>query len=1618
MQPAVGQCQFGLPAGFGLSGWENSDPGETRIEGQCSSRGSRKAQTKSQSKAREGKERRGKRWREPGLDSSLGPVLSEVGKAGSLTDHLGVQFESRQPSVQPSAMSQQPNAACRWSSLENVLSSPCSGSGNCTDQLDPSPDSSPLHPPPTRDRPIDNDCPVSGRVFNPYNLMQTICRESLSARTALGQFCRESLLMQEASHVKPPPGRPLWPVPLPRWCWTPCKQLNPRRRRRNRQHRIRFEAVRLILACLNWEVLGHPVTAAPFESQLRCPISPAQHLIIEHLENLVNHHLCCGDFVGEDLGRFQEKYSSVIRLIQELPQCQAAGEDLESVLIELHRDMDPYHGHFGRGPPKHEQCHQPNADHECTFERKAHLPSSGARDVKSSRIKWQFPPSFEAGQFLTHPVVKAAFDDPEVMRKPRELWPKGRPAKMSIAKDELLALAKRWDDLGAIRLLPAEEKPWDEAVGIFAVGKDSTHDRLIRNPQNINGRMWTISESAKSLAPGAMLGLLHLEPDCAFRFSADDLSDFYYTFKVSAERAKRNAFRFKFRPSELSHLKCFDPTFYEKSHLLICLSTLAMGDNLAVEIAQQAHGNVLRKLCGSMRDEETLQYRRPVPRGDFIELLAIDDHVGIQRVLIDDLPKVPRLRDSEVFTSAAKAYKHVGLIQQEKKQKRNETGGIILGADFDGLKGRVMAPRSRILLLSLISMQIVRLGTITRRLLNLLVGCWVHVLLFRRVLFSVMDSLFKDGLDHDPDAVFCLSRQSLNELQILAMLGPVAQSDLRVCYSKHVYMTDASPSGGAVVRAEVGPKVSQEIWRHTEQKGFYTKLQSPISQILSEHGIEPESMNMFQDHLKPIPETVDVPQPLHEGFIFDCIELFRGTGNWSEAHVAAGLVVHDGIDLDGRRIRIGDITNDSVCRELLGLAARRVVRDWHAGVPCPSFGTLRRPQVRSKREPFGFDPTDPYTAYHNKIAQRTALVLILAIRHGSFVSVEQPRNSRLFHLNLYKTLVRLGCIITHFAFCAFGSGFHKPSKWLHNKPWLAHLGCKCSCKNQGHHFVVQGTFTRDTIAKFDKMCCPDTKTVYGLVPVPGERVSSFSAAYPLRLVEIMAAGCKPAASHSSAGLPSEAISATLLELGMAEAECCPRVVPEPSYDPRPWFEDPEWISELCECLEFKEVFRYCFVKPGHINVNETRTYKSWIKHMAKSERDSRFVGLLDSRVTLGASAKGRSSSFAISRVLQGCLGYVIGGNLYPGGLHCYSAFNRADPPSRGRPVEPPSKDTPAWLAKLAAGDPSHFDVVVKASCVSKIPGRWMRFILLILAGDIEENPGPKKTGPRPRGPLDLTVGFATATACRMAQCVDAFARWISDFCEMEFAAVARDPEAIGWGLRSYGIHLFERGLPRYLLVYAITGMADQYPICKPFLHLAWQIDRKWQVHEPGQCRAVLPGVAVRAMLAVATFWNWHRWVGVVLLGFAAMLHPSEMVALTRKDLVFPSDVAYDIPCLYIHLQNPKTARFARRQHGRIDDVQIIAVTECIFGKAPLSSRLFPGSLTLFRKQWDAVLTFLGVPHRQAQRGATPSTLRGSGATFSLQSNRRCSMDCMEGSLGPSQDFRVLLARGKCTIVTA
>ena len=85
--------------------------------------------------------------------------------------------------------------------------------------------------------------------------------------------------------------------------------------------------------------------------------------------------------------------------------------------------------------------------------------------------------------------------------------------------------------------------------------------------------------------------------------------------------------------------------------------------------------------------------------------------------------------------------------------------------------------------------------------------------------------------------------------------------------------------------------------------------------------------------------------------MWDFCEVFGGTGHLSAAHRAVGLRVHPGFDIaDGAK---GNALKASTFSAIIGLICRRVVKSWHAGRVCTTFGTLRRPRLRSKFEPFG-----------------------------------------------------------------------------------------------------------------------------------------------------------------------------------------------------------------------------------------------------------------------------------------------------------------------------------------------------------------------------------------------------------------------------------------------------------------------------------------------------------------------------------------------------------------------------------------------------------------------------------------------------------------------------------------
>ena len=485
----------------------------------------------------------------------------------------------------------------------------------------------------------------------------------------------------------------LMPCPPPMWRWTGPQKLSPMRRKRRKFLALKNSLVQQIICTLNWEALGH-VSSPPRFARIGSGYSSEQWAMVERIDGLVSYFASAGDFEASSLGRSADKLERLLHACQELPE-GIQDVDLLEVASVVRDNLDPY-------SKQTSSKISPDSDEHFAKSKdvKIHVDTMSAKPVVADRIKWNHSPSFDPRPFLTDPIVKTAFENPDSLRLPEALWVKRPQGKVHCSRQEVLKLAEKWDAKGACKLFPCSEVPPDEAVGIFSVTKDQDWDRLVLNPVVINGRMRHYSNYTKSLAPGCMIGLIQLGSEQVVRISADDLAEMYYTFQVPENRARRNCLRMRFSRSEIQHLSCFDPQRHN-SECYVALSALAMGDNLAVEIAQQAHYQVLMQLGGSMKVSEQVCYRKPFPRGPFYEFLAIDDHLGLQVCSKDFYRNGHPSRDTEVFTQAEKAYQIVGLVQHPNKKKRQVTSGIFLGAEVDGLLGRVSSPRHRVGLLML-----------------------------------------------------------------------------------------------------------------------------------------------------------------------------------------------------------------------------------------------------------------------------------------------------------------------------------------------------------------------------------------------------------------------------------------------------------------------------------------------------------------------------------------------------------------------------------------------------------------------------------------------------------------------------------------------------------------------------------------------------------------------------------------------------------------------------------------------------------------------------------------------------------------------------------------------------
>ena len=143
----------------------------------------------------------------------------------------------------------------------------------------------------------------------------------------------------------------------------------------------------------------------------------------------------------------------------------------------------------------------------------------------------------------------------------------------------------------------------------------------------------------------------------------------------------------------------------------------------------------------------------------------------------------------------------------------------------------------------------------------------------------------------------------------------------------------------------------------------------------------------------------------------------------------------------------------------------------------------------------------------------------------------------------------------------------------------------------------------------------------------------------------------------------------------------------------------------------------------------------------------------------------------------------------------------------------------------------------------------------------------------------------------------------------------------------------------------------------------------------------MPESLLRAAVCLAISWRWYRFASCLLIAFNGLGHPSSVIAATREDLVLPADLLSNLSLAFLRIRDPKTRRYMTRQHLRISDSHSVEFLQALFKDRPMSEKIFGLGSSAFRLRWDRLFSALGIPVRESERGLTPGSLRGSGATF-------------------------------------
>ena len=483
------------------------------------------------------------------------------------------------------------------------------------------------------------------------------------------------------------------------------------------------------------------------------------------------------------------------------------------------------------------------------------------RSLDAARLKLVGAGSFDATEFLDDDLCMA-YRCPDLILSCREPLPGTFPGRCD-PEDEVLKLAKIWDCQGLLRIHEVPQKPcWLTRVTGDRRGRNYAEDRLLG--------------PSSRLPSGADLVELSLNPRSqCLRIFCTDRRDFYHQFDVSDDKAAANTVGPTFSGGQLSGLEAFANFLAKKNNFAvskrrrdvagdmlhgdanwmhswprppsllqgeyyISFGSIFQGDHGGVELATQAHENLLKSV-GLLSDKTSrLESNRPIAGSSLVEGLVIDDYFAIS---VEDraLPCIDK--SQEIYS------KHM-ILGSPHKDVKGDVRSKVIDAELNSgshacTQGVATcgAPVAKRLSLSTTTLQLAQLSHTSDALQ------WTPNMLYRRplmgVFFDVRKVVDASQIDGVRPRMIPLSRRVANELVIAAALAPLAVTDLGALFEEKVFATDASDTHGAIASVWLPTTQVEQLWRSCRTKGAYSRLRTPFENLMlrlgaSEEGIDDE----------------------------------------------------------------------------------------------------------------------------------------------------------------------------------------------------------------------------------------------------------------------------------------------------------------------------------------------------------------------------------------------------------------------------------------------------------------------------------------------------------------------------------------------------------------------------------------------------------------------------------------------------------------------------------------------------------------------------------------------------------------------------------------------------------